>query len=137
MCVNNAWIIFKENTKSKIGLRDFILNVSDSLIHSNKAASIPVVKSKQYNFQKQKDKSAELHSLPLVMPSVKSATVNLDIRYDDRGHLPMYNETRKRCVYCAERKEENASYVSCVKCKISLCFVKGRRNCFLEYHKQV
>ncbi|KAF9406919.1 hypothetical protein HW555_012897 [Spodoptera exigua] len=51
-----------------------------------------------------------------------------DVRYDKYDHWPQLTGYQ-RCKYC---KGGQASTM-CTKCKVHLCYVKGR-NCFLAYH---
>lgn len=56
----------------------------------------------------------------------------LDIRYDNVGHLPMSQEKKGRCRFCPT----GYSFWTCSKCKVYLCLVCGNnpKNCFAAYH---
>lgn len=59
-----------------------------------------------------------------------SALPPKEVRRDETGHWPIWNDSRLRCKMpnCKSR-----SFVSCVKCKITLCLNKDN-NCFLKFH---
>ncbi|CAB3995710.1 Hypothetical predicted protein [Paramuricea clavata] len=56
----------------------------------------------------------------------------LDIRYDNVGHLPMSQEKKGRCRFCPT----GYSFWTYSKCKVYLCLVcgKNQKNCFAAYH---
>ena len=43
------------------------------------------------------------------------------------GHLPDYQTTRRRCVYCEMEGKENRTFVICLTCTIPLCLVKEKK----------
>ena len=59
------------------------------------------------------------------------ATPINDVRYDDVGHTPEFDEKQQRCRNCPK----GYSAVRCLKCKVPLCFVRGR-NCFKNFHEK-
>ncbi|XP_047124308.2 piggyBac transposable element-derived protein 3 [Hydra vulgaris] len=52
-----------------------------------------------------------------------------DIRFDMCSHFPVFQEKQSRCRQC----KNGFASIQCMKCKISLCLLKGR-NCFNEFH---
>lgn len=67
------------------------------------------------------------------IPTKRRRGENIEgIRYDSNGHFPNFDgkPSKSRC------KMDGCSYLThvyCVRCDVSLCFVKGR-NCFWAYH---
>ncbi|XP_065069915.1 piggyBac transposable element-derived protein 3-like [Rhopilema esculentum] len=59
------------------------------------------------------------------------ATPINDVCFDNVGHIPDFEEKQQRCRYCPK----GYSAVKCVKCKVHLCFVRGR-NCFKNFHSK-
>ena len=53
-----------------------------------------------------------------------------NVRYDNEGHLPLWNDKRNRC------KGEgyvSFSFIKCEKCGVSLCLNKNK-NYFSSFH---
>ena len=61
----------------------------------------------------------------------KQPNVPVDVRKDDVGHMPIWDNKRNRCGYC---KDNKFSYVKCGKCNVWLCFNKERA-CYGDYHE--
>lgn len=55
-----------------------------------------------------------------------------NVRYDGKSHWPSYDENSyaSRCKHDDCNSKTN---VICTKCKVHLCFIRGR-NCFKEFH---
>ena len=71
---------------------------------------------------------------PVTMPSKKrksSSVPNLieDVRLDQCGHFPVYEEKQQRCRLC----KTGYSHLKCRKCDVYLYLVKSRK-CFDSFH---
>ena len=49
------------------------------------------------------------------------------------SHLPIFLETRWRCIVCSQAGKGNRTFVTSSLCDVALCLQK-ERNCFLQYH---
>lgn len=110
VCTTNAWTLYKINTGEKLGLLEFTLQLSFSLMKCGK--TIPTVPtSLSYNRKK----------------------ICEDIRYDNVDHMPIISTERQRC---KEGSCGQKSFIFCKKCEVHLCILGGKnsRNCFLNYH---
>ena len=80
--------------------------------------------------QYRKDRKREV---PMSRPSKRKNQPELINSHG--GHLPDYQTTRRRCVYCEMEGKENRTFVICLTCTIPLCLVK-EKNCFQKHHIQ-
>ena len=127
VCVNNAWILHKENRPEKqFILRDFIKEVSFSLMKPNE----PV---KQFNFQKKINDSSANDDVATVTKSLPAMNLEppTETRFDSFDHWSDFvktNNERKTCRVC-----KKGTTIFCRKCGVFLCHVR-ERNCFYKYH---
>jgi hypothetical protein len=102
----NAWIlhrrIMKQRKEPELSLRKFKRSVANSLIYQNKLRR-------------------KTRRTPTEAPVE-------DVRYDNFGHFPVYENFKARCRLC-----QRTTKVRCEKCEIPVCF-NPRRNHFKEYH---
>ena len=115
----NSWLLYRRdqmihgNSKT-MKLRDFQLQVATSLrkIATKRRPSFT-------NFSRKCKRER------------KQPTVPIDVRKDGVGHMPIWDNKRKRCGFC---KENKFFYVNCGKCNVWLCFNKERA-CYGYYHE--
>lgn len=119
ICVNNAWLLRRRHyemkgikNKSDL-LKDFRYNIYAELLKKNR----PVLVENR-------------ETVPKKIKKPVAARPTDDVRYDQFDHWPQL-AGYQRCKNC---KGGQASTV-CTKCKVHLCYVKGR-NCFLSYHQK-
>lgn len=115
ICLNNAWLLHRKVYPTK-PLKQFRLEVYESLIKKNRRNETKGVK----------DVKDERKIKNPVKPRP-----NEEVRYDQIGHFPD-SCSYGRCRHCKDGKTN----VICVKCNQRLCFVAGKRNCFLNFHKK-
>ncbi|CAH1996202.1 unnamed protein product [Acanthoscelides obtectus] len=125
MCCVNAWLLWRRSNKEfDLPLKDFKLAIADSLCNLNREHKRRVGRP-----------SAEVQTL-YAMKKKRGPTNEIpqqEVRLDGMDHLPQWSEQqRSRCKFplC-----QSKSLVSCMKCKVSLCFNK-ERNCFLRFHTE-
>lgn len=119
ICVNNAWLTYRRDNsrggaKKHKSLKKFRLEIYKALLQKGKVVQDCDVRDLSENEKIKK---------------VKRARPVDDVRYDKIDHFPDQGEDYGRCTYC----KKGLTKVLCLKCKIKLCFVKGR-NCFFNYH---
>lgn len=105
-CVN-AFIVFNQRFPKRMKLVQFKEAVADSLTRrfSSRKRSFP--------------QSRQIQPAKIIKTSA--------------DHLPVFRDSRRRCVYCSQTKEEQRTFIECSTCNVSLCLVKNR-NCFQEFH---
>lgn len=54
-----------------------------------------------------------------------------DVRFDNIGHLPAFDEKQGRCKNCPK----GFAHIKCTKCQVNLCLTKNK-NCFMDFHKK-
>ena len=125
VAVTNAWVIYKRHCaqngvvqRSRIlTLLEFQARIADSLLRQNKTVT---------------RRGRPRNDSP-VMPKRRRAANTVvpaeDIRFDNVGHLPIFNDKQSRCKQC----KTGYSRILCIKCKVALCMVTVR-NCFMDYH---
>ena len=123
MVMANSWFLYCWESKSLkrnqlLQMKDFQIQAANSLMCQGKTTwGRPSLQSP---------------------PSIKKHRVQpkpqLDIRYDNVGHLPVSSEKKGRCRYCTN----GYSFWTCCKCKVHLCLVCGKnpKNCFASYHQK-
>lgn len=116
----NAWLLYKRNTGEKLALKDFKACVAEGLCHAGK----PVRKrGRPFSDVQNLLEEKKARGSAAVMPT-------RDVRLDNIGHLPNWLETRQRCKMPTCK---GFTYVSCEKCKVTLCFHKNK-NCYKMFH---
>lgn len=117
MAVVNAWFVYKRDCKElaaskPMPLRKFQASVAAALCNSGKPAR------GRPSLESVKKRKKQVNPAPLD-----------DVRFDEVGHFPTYENKRQRCRNCPD----GFAFVKCVKCKVHLC-LNENRNCFLDYH---
>ena len=74
-------------------------------------------------------------AFPQSCPTKKKST-NQAGPVNTPDHLPEYQVSRQRCMYCKTGGKDIKTFVKCSTCGVYLCLVK-ERNCFLKYHTVV
>ena len=108
--VVNSYIVYKTLGNNELSLKEFKICIASRLIgsFSSRTLSFPTYRaSKRTTVAK-----------PFPIPP---------------SHLPLFLETRRRCVVCSEEGKENRTFTACSLCNLALCIQKDR-NCFLKYH---
>ena len=121
MVMANAWFLYRRESKSlknnrPLQMKEFQIQAATSLMCQGK---IPCGRR-------------SLQSPPPAKKHRVQPSPQLDVRYDNVGHLPMSQEKKGRCRYCPT----GYSFWTCSKCKVYLCLVCGKdpKNCFASYH---
>ena len=98
-CVN-SYIVYSIGNPNKLTLLDFKIVVAKNLNqrHQGRQRAVP---SSRPNKRK-----------------ILSSSYNCD-----SSHLPEFQQTGKRCVYCASNGKENRTCVTCMACETPLCLV--------------
>ena len=126
MCKVNAWLLYRRhheqlgNLERSVTLVQFILELTEGLIHANKPVPIPAARGRPRR-----------STTPSIEKRGREPTVALpfqDKRYDEIGHWPEHVDKKNGCRYCIMTCRSK-----CEKCNIYLCFVPDR-NCFKEFH---
>lgn len=116
--INNAWLLYRQNKGKEKSLKEFRLDIFESLVKKGK----PVKERSDITGDIKEDRKIKK---PVVARPIE------DIRYDQVGHFPD-SCSYGRCRYCKDGKTN----VVCIKCNQRLCFVAGKRNCFLNFHQK-
>lgn len=133
LAVVNSWLEYRRDAETAgipkarvLDLLHFRMRLSDSLLTVGK----PVVSSKR----------GRPSGSPASQPSTKSSKAHVESRpykeqrMDMVDHFPEYDE-KKEATRCKRSGCKGKTHVFCIKCKVHLCFVKGK-NCFHEFHKK-
>ena len=136
----NAWILYRRHRKQleipkkqELPLLDFVLEISEGLISSNKVVQREATSNKQGRPSKRRS-SEEAGPSSGVKVGRKPSTPlpSNDTRYDQLGHWPNpTKDNRSRCRFC----KDGFSKIFCSKCKVYLCLREGK-NCFVDYHRK-
>lgn len=120
--VINAWLLYRRNNQNKtvMKLADFRLEVASTLCKIG-----PPTSSKRGR-PSENQKNIDLKRLK---PNVTPVPTK-DVRLDNIGHFPKWNETRLRCKLPDCKAQ---TFVVCEKCEAALCFNKNN-NCFKVFH---
>ncbi|KAF9408381.1 hypothetical protein HW555_011918 [Spodoptera exigua] len=116
--INNAWLLYRQNKNKEKSLKEFRLDIFESLVKKGK----PVKERSDITGDIKEDRKIKK---PVVTRPIE------DIRYDQVGHFPD-SCSYGRCRYCKDGKTN----VICIKCNQRLRFVAGKRNCFLNFHNK-
>lgn len=125
-CINvsivNAWILYKrhcnqdgKNRKNIMQLLEFQSRIANSLLWEMKT------------------RLGRPSSESPVPPRKRKSTSTLpadEIRHDDVGHFPIFDDKQQRCKHC----KTGYTRIFCEKCITYLCMVKDR-NCFYNFHR--
>ena len=104
--VYNAYVIYTEiNHKKKHPYIDFLVTLAESMIDEGRK-NLP---------------QRRVRALGRPSKTSKKLT-NVD-------HMPMREESRRRCIRCSSKKKEKRTRYQCSKCKVPLCL-----QCFPIYH---
>lgn len=119
ICVNNAWLMYRrDNSRKGIKkvkpLKEFRLEIYRALLDKGRNVDKTTIKDLNPDAKIKKPK--------------RPRPVD-DIKYDNIDHFPEHGTEYGRCAYC----KKGFTTVFCLKCKVRLCFVKGR-NCHFNYH---
>ena len=109
-CVN-AFIIYNERFPNKLSLLQFKRCVADGL-------------TRHFSSRKRK------------FPGVRHVETATLRPTGNICHMPIFQDSRHRCVNCKKLKLDHKTSVLCSTCNISLCLVK-ERNCFREFHSNI
>ncbi|XP_022815066.1 uncharacterized protein LOC111360518 [Spodoptera litura] len=118
ICINNAWLLYRQNKNKEKSLKEFRIDIYESLLKKGK----PVKERSDFTEDIKEERKIKK---PVVARPIE------EIRYDQVGHFPD-SCSYGRCRYCKDGKTN----VICIKCNQRLCFVAGKRNCFLNFHKK-
>ena len=124
LSVVNGWLLYRRHclqngvcVKNQFTLLQFQTAVATSLLVAGKEAQSSRGRPSITPPPKKRSKS---HATP---------TPSDDVRRDQIGHMPDFAEKKQRCRHCPN----GYSFVQCLKCRVQLCFVKGK-NCFKDFH---
>lgn len=149
VCVVNAWILYKtelEKNDVKAKIKPFIefrAEVAHCLMWSGRTVSkkrtnttfsetdMPGSSKKFASANLQENKESTSSSVSKETYFNKNIMNVDDIRFDNVGHFPAYNEKRSRCRQC--KNKNSSSRIKCIKCNVGLC-ISDKKDCFLEYH---
>ena len=101
----SSYILYNMRNPNKLTLLDFEIVVAKNLIQWHQGQQRAVLSSR---ISKRK---------------IQSNSSN----WDD-SHLPHFQQTRKRCVYCASNGKENRKYKTCMPCEAPLCLLKVQKH---------
>lgn len=126
LSVINGWLLYRRHcmqlgipSKDEMPLITFQSMVANALTHAGKSTHL---KRGRPSITPPPKKKTKTHAV---------ATPINDVRYDDVGHVPDFEEKQQRCRHFPK----GYSAVRCLKCKVPLCFVRGR-NCFKNFHSK-
>lgn len=116
VCVVNSYIMFRQQSEgATLSLKQFRINLSQSLMSSDKSKSSCGRKKKN------------------TISSFKK-NISTEVRYSGNVHLPVHMNKR-RCGNCSTKETPHRSFWGCKACDVALCLTQDR-NCFLEYHSE-
>lgn len=130
-CVN-SWLEYKVEMEAQktprkevLDLLHFKLKIGEALIAMSKSVS------KQGHSRGQ---NSPQHSPILDTPKRRNAEIrpSKEIRQYLFDHCPEYDD-KKEATRCKNLNCKNRTHVFCEKCRVHLCFMKGR-NCFKTFH---
>lgn len=126
VCIVNAWLLYRKsvgNVKKVKPLINFKAEIAHGLLTYGR------IYSSRRGTPTSRQASAS-PSNPLYKPG-PSRLSTLDSRFDNIGHMPLYEKKKNRCKHC---HNINAySRMKCIKCNVHLCFTE-KKNCFIDYH---
>ncbi len=121
MVMANAWFLYRRESKSlkknkPLQMKEFQIQAATSLMCQGKV----------------RRGRPSLQTAPPAKKHRVQPGPQLDVRFDNVGHLPMSQENKGRCRHCPN----GYSFWTCSKCQVYLCLVCGKnpRNCFAAYH---
>jgi hypothetical protein len=123
MMMANAWFLYRREAKSlrnnkSLQMKEFQIQAATSLMCQGK---VPRGRP-------------SLQTPPPVKKHCVQPGPQLDVRFDNVGHMPMSLEKKGRCRNCPT----GYSFWTCSKCKVYLCLVCGKnpKNCFSSYNRK-
>jgi len=138
MAITNSWLEYyldckKLNIldKDRMDLLEFRLRLADNLINVGKVNT-----PKRQRGRPREDSSFE--NSP--SPTPKRAKYNsrevrpfYETKTDHIGHYPA-SDDNSEATRCKNTNCKGKTHVYCLKCKVHLCFVVKKKNCFTEFH---
>ena len=133
VAVVNGWLLYRRHMHQKkvpqkkhMPLISFQSAIAASLCQAGKTSA---------GAARSRGRPSSSSPTPVDMPGSKkrksSSVPNPveDVRLDQCGHFPVYEEKQQRCRLC----KTGYSHLKCCKCEVHLCLVKPR-NCFNSFH---
>ena len=123
-----GWLLYRRHKdqempprKNQMTLLDFHVEIADRLSKQGKTTKTTPSRGRPSltNLTRQRVKRRP--------PTI--ADPALDIRIDQVGHFPKFDEKQSRCRHC----KSGYTATSCQKCGVNLCMVR-KRQCFNVYH---
>ena len=132
VAVVNGWLLYRRHMHQKrvpqkkhMPLISFQSAIAASLCQAGKTST---------GAARSRGRPSSSSPTPVAMPSKKRKSSSVpnpveDVRLDQCGHFPVYEEKQQRCRLC----KTGYSHLKCCKCQVHLCLVKSR-NCFNSFH---